>query len=110
VLRFLVLCSTHEKAEDHFLQSLTLEPNQEKGLLAYAEFLESVRRLVRHSRTRTFVFDFSPTVNGCCHLSKPRAAGATVFDSPGTADAANTGRFAKLAADRPDNKGLSSIA
>jgi len=42
--KFMVLCADFDKAEDHFLESLVLEPNTEKGLLAYVEFLDKVRR------------------------------------------------------------------
>ena len=41
--KFMVLCREFEKAEDHFLESLVLEPNTEKGLLAYSEFLLTIR-------------------------------------------------------------------
>jgi hypothetical protein len=42
--KFLCLCQSFEKAEDHFLESLILEPNSEKGLLAYSEFLLANRQ------------------------------------------------------------------
>ena len=41
--KFMCMCRELEKAEDHFLESLCLEPNTEKGLLAYSEFLGTIR-------------------------------------------------------------------
>lgn len=39
--KFLVLTKQFDVAEEHFLQALTLEPNMERGLLAYSEYLMS---------------------------------------------------------------------
>lgn len=41
--KFLVLTKKYELAEDHFLEALVQDPNMEKGLLAYAEFLSRIR-------------------------------------------------------------------
>lgn len=55
--KFLVLIRSFEKAEDHFLEALSLDPNSEKSLLAYSQFLKSVRGLTMESqmfRSRAF--------------------------------------------------------